>query len=234
MYCVHCGAEGAAAFCAECGQRQDPIVGKDDSPTESVDAIIEAVMHWTESIQYETVLGNPDARNRIAFVARDTQQGITGEDLLAVFDAVSPVGVSLVKLSKLIVPICDKLGIKTDRQAQHAFVAPPGRVLLATLCAMASKSLVIAEVRQDVEKCYLSAEIPATLITHCGKLQILLEVRDGYVQVSLATTISAQWYDWGKSTRLIREIFAAIDNDLRDQQAQQLASSDSVSFRQVA
>ncbi|GAA4463102.1 hypothetical protein [Novipirellula rosea] len=234
MYCVHCGADGAATFCAKCGQRQEPLVGDDppsaessDSIIEAVDnkaAVIEAVIHWTDSIQYETVLASDDARKRITLAARDSRQGVTGEDLLAVFDAVSPIGFSLVKLSKVILPICDKLGLKTDRHATEVFFAPPGRVLLATLCALAAKSLMIAEVHQDIDKCSLTAELPSTLITNCGKLHLLLEESDGCVQVSVATTISAQWYDWGKSKRLIAEIFAAIDSDLHLQQSDQRAA----------
>lgn len=42
---------------------------------------------------------------------RLTNRVNTGDDLLAVFDAVSNVGFSLEKLSKAIVPISDKLGI---------------------------------------------------------------------------------------------------------------------------
>ncbi len=234
MYCVHCGADGAATFCAKCGQRQELLVAEESPSSKSSDSIveaadneavmIEAVIHWTESIQYETVLASEDARNRITLAARDSRQGVTGEDLLAVFDAVSPIGFSLVKLSKVILPICDKLGLKTDRHATEVFFAPPGRVLLATLCALAAKSLMIAEVHQDIDKCSLTAALPSTLITNCGKLHLLLEESDGCVQVSVATTISAQWYDWGKSKRLIAEIFAAINSDLHHQQSDQHAA----------
>jgi hypothetical protein len=37
--------------------------------------------------------------------------------------------------------------------------------------------------------------------------------------VSLATSISGQWYDFGKSKRLIDEMFDSIHRDLTSQQA---------------
>lgn len=213
MYCVHCGAEGAVSFCASCGQRQRAdAIDKDQavansSVSESLStdsaspilAIVVSEANWTESIQYETVLAQIEARDRISAAGRSAVEGVTSEDLLAVFDAVSPIGFSLGKFTNAILPIYDKLGIKTGHESKGIFDAPPGRVMLAVLCTLAAKSLTITDVHQDPGKCSLSAEIPSGLITNRGKLNILIEVHQMFVSVSLATTISGQWYDWGRS-----------------------------------
>jgi hypothetical protein len=233
MYCVHCGAEGAATFCAACGQRQNLVAqfrfesDKVDldgrvsvtNPSNAGGSAIESSVHWTKSIQYEAVLAHPEARVRLSAAGRNAVEGVTGDDLLAVFDAVSPIGFSLGKLTNAILPIYDKLGIKTGHESQGIFDAPAGRVMLAVLCTLAAKSLTIAEVRQDSNECSLSAEIPSGLITNRGKLHVLIAVHDLYVRVSLGTTISGQWYDFGKSKRLIDEMFEAIRVDLTNQQS---------------
>lgn len=233
MYCIHCGADNAATFCAACGQRQSvdskvhfesdvveaDVSNSEPSSSSSDGSTAQSSICWTESIQYETVLASPEPRERILAAGRRASKGVTGDDLLAVFDAVSPIGFSLGKFTNAILPIYDKLGIKTDRESQAIFDAPPGRVMLAALCTLAAKSLAIADVCQDPGKCSLSAEIPSGLITNRGKLHVLISVHDLYVRVSLATTISGQWYDFGKSKRLIDEMFEAIQGDLTSQQS---------------
>ena len=144
---------------------------------------------------------------------------MTGDDLLAVFDAISPIGFSLGKFTHAILPIDDKRGIKTGHQSQGIFDSPPGRVILAVLCTLAGESLAIASVHQDPDTCSLSADIPSGLITNRGELHILIAVHELYVSMSLAATISGQWYDWGKSKRLADEIFSAVHGDLTNQQS---------------
>ncbi|TWU56713.1 hypothetical protein Poly51_26300 [Rubripirellula tenax] len=246
MFCVHCGADGAARFCAACGKNQTDLAGPFDTPEvvdldvalthsiETSDAIVDAILvddasDWTKSIQYQTVLNHPVARNRITASAKKSQPGVTGEDLLEVFDAVSPIGFSLAKFTKAILPIYDKLGIKTDRQAQSIFDAVPGRLMLATLCTIASKALVIDQVHQGPDQCSLSAELPSGLITNRGRIHILIEVCEGYSRITLNTTISGQLYDWGKSTRLMTDMLAEIHSDLTDQ-----LSGHSPRYRRIA
>ncbi len=225
MFCVHCGAEGAAVFCPACGRRQS---AEDSRPASKAqpqlhdpdadDGILEALVVESDSFQYETLLADAEARERIAAAGRVAPQGVTSEDLLAVFDAVSPIGISLGKLTTAIVPIYDKLGIKTSRHSQGIFDAPPRCVMLAVLCTLAAKGMVVAKVHQDTDKCSLIADIPPGLITNRGQMAILIAAHDAYVQVSFATTISGQWYDWGKSERMMDDLFASIRADLTDQQ----------------
>lgn len=223
MYCVHCGAQGAMTFCAVCGQHQSAHVTTAGDTVAFADEVVPATLHWSESIQYDLVVAQSDARGRIAAAGRKAGHSITGDDLLAIFDAVSPIGFSLGSLTKAVVPIYEKMGIRTAREATRVFPEGPGRVMLACLCALATKSLVIAEVHQDVEKCSLTADIPSSLITNRGRLHLLLAECDRGVEVTLAVTIAGQWFDWGKSARLIDETFLFIQTDLVTQQSEQIS-----------
>ena len=118
-------------------------------------------------------------------------------------------------------PIVDKLGIRTTNQSQAVWQVDAGRVLLAYLCSLASKSLEVTDVQQEVDSCSLSAKIPLGIITNPGKVVTKLESNSGWVRATLVVTISGQWYDWGKSKRLIEDILVGINADLIDQNAGQ-------------
>ncbi|TWU45851.1 hypothetical protein Q31b_10270 [Novipirellula aureliae] len=211
MYCFQCGAAGAVAFCPACGQ--DQLASRRSVANETNTASI----HWTDSIDYETIIAHPDVRSRLGAIRPCGMRGLSGEDLLSIFDAVSPIGFSLGKLTTAILPIYDKLGIKTDYQSEALCDAPTGRVMLAVLSSLAIKSLAIAEVQQGETQCLLISDIPAGLITNRGRMNILLEKENALVRVSMASTISAQWYDWGKSKNLQQSLFDEIRRELLDQ-----------------
>ncbi len=224
MYCIHCGASGAKNFCASCGSSQTAESTSKLAPVDQENLvqdgndIIIAELHWIESLQYEIIINSVEARTRIAACASGVAEGVTGDDLLAVFDAVSTIGFSLGKLTKAILPIYDKLGIKTNYETQMHFAAPPGRVLLAALCAMASRGLKIDQVQQSTDACSLNAKITSGIITNGGQLRIMLTKQERVVQVEISATISGQWYDWGKSQGLAEAVRAKISQDIGDQQ----------------
>ncbi len=211
-YCVHCGADGALAFCSRCGQSQ-----ASDSANSEPSAL--PMGDWITSIHYEQLLTHPEPRQRIAAASRGAREGITSENLLAVFDAVNPTGISFEKLAQAVVPICDKMGLHTGHQSQCAYNAPPGRLFVATLCTLAANALVVDQVDQQATQCALVATIPSGWITNRGKLHVLVEDRQRYTELSLGVRIAGQWYDWGKSKRMISAIFSAVDADLADQDA---------------
>ncbi len=172
---------------------------------------------WTMQLNYETVLSISMARARIAAAGRNASIGLTSQDLLAIFDAVSPVGVSLQKLNTALMPIYDKLGIKTLRWGQERFVASPGRVLLALLCVIARESLTVTEVEQDVDLCQMAVEIPSSLLTNPGQLFVVLQSDVSGVYLEMRTRIPGQLVDFGVSNRLIQTIITGINSDLQSQ-----------------
>ncbi len=172
---------------------------------------------WTQELNYQAVLSATDARKRIAAAGWGVTPGLTADDLLAIFDAVSPIGVSLQKLNGALLPIYDKIGIKTLRWARGSFIAPPGRVLLALMCVLAKNSLEVAEVHQEVQQCGLTVKIPSSLYTNQGQLLVLLRHESTMVQMEIRTRILGQYFDWGKSKRLIDHLFSGIQADLTQQ-----------------
>lgn len=224
MYCVHCGAEGAATYCGKCGKLQKPSQTASSSRTD--DSIVPASevidpTDWVTSLDYHRLLEFKEPRQRIVAASKKCRPGVTGEDVLAILEAVAISKVSLTKLTHAIVPIMDKLGFRTTNQSQSVWRVEAGRILLAYLCSLASKSLEVTDVEQKEDSCVLSAKIPLGIFTNPGKVITTLETNSGWVRVTLAATISGQWHDWGKSKRLIEDILAGINADLIDQSAGQ-------------
>ena len=217
MYCFRCGASGVGAYCPACGQDQS---ASDRSESET---IAEATLAWSESINYELIIAHPEVRQHLSTIRPRTMRGLTGEDLLSVFDAVSPIGFSLGKLTSAVLPIYDKLGINTQHQTETEFGTPAGRLMLAVLSSLAYKSLAIDAVEQGTNQCLLTVKIPSGLITNRGQTSILLERLSAAVRVVMSTTLSAQLYDWGKSKRLQQELLELIRLYLHDQDGTQEA-----------
>lgn len=215
MYCFHCGASGVAAFCPSCGQDQSL------ASHSKYETIVETTLAWSESINYECIIAQPEVRQHLSAVRPRGMRGLSGEDLLSVFDAISPIGFSLGKLTSAVLPIYDKLGIKTQHQSEAEFQVPAGRLMLAALSSLACKSLTIDAVEQGANQCLLISKIPSGLITNRGQLSILLERSNTAVRVVMSTTLSAQLYDWGKSKRLQQELFELLRTYLHDQQMTQ-------------
>jgi hypothetical protein len=211
MYCVHCGADGAAAFCRQCGKSQDadaPIVAS--LPPARPNA-------WTNQLQYRALLEYDEPRARIRAASKRAKTGISGEDVLAVLDAVIPSPIALSKVTHVMVPIVDRLGIRTKNELQAVWQAQPGRVLLGFVCSLATKSLSVTDVEQEAAECTLSANVPLGIFTNPGVVNAKFETQSGWVRGTFRITIAGQWYDWGKSKRLLEELVAGINHDLADQ-----------------
>lgn len=208
MYCFRCGAPDVGAFCPACGQNQS--AASRGAPERPAEPVVEATLAWSDSLNYELVIADAEVRQHLSAVQPSGLRGVSGDDLLKVFDAVSPIGFSLGKLSSAVLPIYDKLGIKTQHQSEAKFHTPAGRLMLAALSSLAHKSLTIDAVEQGTNQCLLISKIPSGLITNRGQLSILLERQGPAVRVVMSTTLSAQLYDWGKSKRLQQELFELI------------------------
>jgi len=211
MYCSNCGVKAGGNFCAACGANlQTPgepqIAGEPQMPTPPSD--------WTDEIVYETLLLHPDVRERVAKASQQCKQGINGEDLLSLYDSVDPTGVPVGKLVMGMVPIMDRIGIKTGKKSELTLRAPAGKTLVAILCGMARKGFEIQKVDQSDEGCVLTALIPSTMWTYRGELVVGVERSQGSMHIQAAAKISGQLIDWGKSDKTLREFFEEIRREL--------------------
>jgi hypothetical protein len=80
-------------------------------------------------------------------------------------------------------------------QTQAIWQFDAGRVLLATLCSLAFKSLEVTDVQHEKDSCLLSTKIPIGIITNPGKVAIKIETNSGWVRATMSVTISGQWFD---------------------------------------
>ena len=111
MYCIHCGAEQAANYCRKCGKSQT-VATSDASQVHDAQVIQTSQCidrdDWVKHLDYHQLLRCEEPRRRIAAASSKSKPGVTGDDVLALFEAVSPTKLSISKLTHAIVPIVDK------------------------------------------------------------------------------------------------------------------------------
>ena len=222
MFCSNCGVKANGKFCSACGaQLQTPTAVPELSIFEELPT--PPTGNWVDEIVYDRILQHPQVRDRIAKAALLCEKKMTGEEMLALFDKVVTTGVSFEKLTEVLVPVFDRMGLRTGKRAETSLNAPAGRALLATLCTFARQGYAMKNVDQLDDGCLLTATIPSTMWTYRGDLMVGLTQLDGSIQIQAATKIPGQLIDWGKSKRVLDELFGEIHNDLSLQRAEALA-----------
>ncbi|MDA7980726.1 MAG: hypothetical protein MPJ50_18375 [Pirellulales bacterium] len=172
MYCPECGVDGSGKFCVECGTKLSNADKTKDASTSKDGDLLTG--DWTIESRYERLIRYPFVRDQITLAGQGRPNRVSGEQLLKLYDTVASPGVSLEKLSVAILPILDGIGVKTASQAEYQAVVAPGRLLLATLCALASGGYDIENVDQLSNSCIIMAFLPATLITNRGKIVVTI------------------------------------------------------------
>lgn len=257
-FCVHCGVDGALAFCHSCGQPQPGTsqsgllhasmsrtsasgadsndracdgptvvalagsrgyrsISNDSSPDRRQSHGVST--DWAGRLDYQLVIQQPAVRAMLQRAASVAKRSIDSRDILALIDAISTIPVSVGSLTDALVPIVDKLGIRTARSSAGSFRAPAGRILAAALCAQVELGCVLEKVRQEPERCALVARIPRNLFIWQGQLTTMIERRAEDCLVQVSAVIAGQWYDWGKSNQLIQLTLSKIADNLACPQA---------------
>jgi len=206
MYCSHCGAQAGGNFCSACGTRLLAVDTDDITSAASLD--------WTEEIDYERLARDPHVRGQLAAAAGRARPGLTGEQLLAVVDVCVPTGVSLGKLTEALLPIYDRMGIRTGTESNLAMSVPPGRALLAVLCGLVARGMELSGVEQQPDGCLLTAAVPSTVFSNRGEIAVTVAQHGGAIEIHAAVKIIGQLYDWGKSKRLLEDFFQELRREL--------------------
>jgi len=222
MFCSNCGTKANGNFCAACGaQLQTPSAAPEQPVFE--EATLPLVGDWVDEIIYDRLLQHPEVRDRIAKASQRCEKKMTGEEMIAIFDKVVTTGVPIGTLTGVLVPVFERMGLRTGKRAETSLKAPAGRTLLATLCAFASQGYEIKKVDQLNDGCLLTATIPSTMWTYQGDLVVGFSQLDESIQLQATTKIPGQLIDWGKSKRVLDELFNEIRSDLSSQRAEALA-----------
>jgi hypothetical protein len=156
MFCSNCGAEGTGNFCAKCGS---PLRGQAIMP--------EALPRdWSSELRYETLVRIPEVRDLIAQAASAKQKHMSAEDFLEAADKLMSLavpGLALKTVAEVVVPIFEHLGIKTGKTRSEMMQSPPGKAIVAVLCAFARQGQEIRQVQQFANGCLFEAAIPSDM-----------------------------------------------------------------------
>ena len=201
MFCSECGKPAKGKFCSHCGAPLEIS----ESAVEVVP--IELVPEWDREVQYETILKYPDVRETIERYTRQAPKQMTGEQFLALADKLVPLGVSLGGLAAVAQPLFASLGVKTGKEQAHHVPAPVGRVIVRALCSLARHGQKLRGVTQAADGCLLEATLPSDMFALEGNLLVSVRRNGSQAEVSGATRISGQLFDWGKSNRCLDQLF---------------------------
>ena len=212
LFCSECGKPARGKFCSDCGAPlATPAAVVERLPGELVPVEIvsaELVPDWDREVQYETILKFPGVRDTIERHARQSPKRMTGEQFLALADKLVPLGVSYEGLAAVVQPISARLGLKTGKQRAEQVPAPVGRVLVRALCSLARHGQTLRSVTQAADGCLLEAALPSDLLTLEGDLLVSVRRCGSHAEVTGATRIAGQLFDWGKSNRCLDQLFA--------------------------
>lgn len=204
MFCSNCGVHAEGNFCSACGHRLSGCQSDGIADAEVVD--------WTELLDYEALLRMPEIRDRISRAANQATTRLSGEEFLQFCDkALQPLtGVPLTTVAKIVQPIYGKLGIKTGKLRSYVFAQSPGKILVELLCTLASHGHKLLDVVSTSDGCVLKASIPADIRSLQGELLVTIKRQSTGVLVEAATLIQGAWFDWGKSSRCLEQLFGRL------------------------
>jgi hypothetical protein len=207
MYCINCGLQLKAEFCAVCGTRAV-------QPEETREAT--SAGDWKREIRYAVLLYFPEVRDRLAAVP-ECAKSISGEQWLDLAEkAFNPLGgVSVKTVAAIAAPLYAKMGIKTGKARSAILDAPPGEVMVEVLCALRKHGLPLVNVHQGESGCVFEAKLPSDFWAFEGQVVVTIECTGTQTKVDAATNIPGQLFDWGKSMRYLDAIFG----DLRTKAA---------------
>jgi hypothetical protein len=212
MFCTECGQPAGAAsagkFCGHCGF---PVAAGLERPAVAA----EVLPDWEQEVRYEQLLQYPHVRLLIEQHTRLAKQRMTGEQFLALADKLIPQPVSMEGLAAVTQTAFAKLGIRTDKHREERIAAPVGEIIVRALCSLARHGQKLRNVTQAADGCVLEASLPSDLLSLQGDLLVTIR-RSALSQanqhcpitvVSATASIPGQWYDWGKNSRSLDNLF---------------------------
>lgn len=161
-----------------------------------------------DEVRYDVLIQNPEVRVAIQRHAAMAKKGMSGEDFLKLCDSLILPGVPLSLLASVFQPLYAKAGIKTGKQRVEQVDAPTGKVIVRALCSLAKHAQQLRRVTQATDGCGLEAVLASDMWSFEGELLIGLRRQGPSTEVTGRTIIKGQLYDWGKSKRCLKRLFA--------------------------
>src|SRR5262249_19512019 len=135
------------------------------------------------------------------------------EQFLELASTLMPHGVRLDKIAPMVQRLYAKWGIGIDKQRREEIDAPVGRVILRLLCSLARRGRALRTVQQAGDGCVFEAVLPSDLFSLRGVLVVPVRRHEAKTDVTAATKIAGQYFDWGKSRRCLTELFGDLQAD---------------------
>mgnify|MGYP000684047336 FL=1 len=203
LFCPKCEIKIEGNFCSECGTEGASLNVKKRPPA----------TNWREENDLGKIIKNPDVQVFIKRFSNESQRSISAEEFLKKMDTLflPSTGVSLKKLTDVVVPIYTKLGIKTGKSKTEHFEYSIQEVLLKLLCSLVKHKYPLHEVQEVHNGILLIAGIPSSMKTFGGDIIISIEKLAAKTSVRVDAKIKGQLFDWGESKSVIKNLFADID-----------------------
>jgi hypothetical protein len=226
MYCSECGKPATGKFCSNCGAplaaasavaavttAAPPSLPVTQFATGPVPAPHVAFVNWEQEWRYDELIKVPEVRQTIERHLKMARTPITGEQFSKLADKILQNPVPTDKLAAFAQPIMGSFGIRTGKERTAIIEAPIGRVMLRVLCSMARHGQSVRGVKQGSDGCAFDALLPSDPMSLEGDLTISVRRRDMTTEVTAATNIKGQLYDWGKSRRCLDVFFEDLQLD---------------------
>lgn len=214
MVCSQCGSAASGRFCSQCGEKlvltAEPILVAEVVRPGSPPPL---PFRWEHDCCYEKLIAHPAVRPVLAQHAAQAKTGITGEQFLSACDKLISSPVSFAGVAALVQPLYASWGMRTGKQRCEQISAPAGRALARVLCSLARHGQTIQRVEQGPHGCHLTATLPSSLCSFAGELKLLVEAHGTLSQLTAETIVPGQLYDWGKSRRVLDQLFQDIQHD---------------------
>lgn len=217
MFCTNCGrrlSEGHR-YCGACGTpvglTADPVP---DAPATAAPVRTGDAPPWTDTVDYREVLADPEVAALIAGAADTNPGGMSADAFLTSAKpllAMTPARLVPVKLLAEVAPdLYARMGISTTKQDSARYDAPPGRVIAAILCSLASRGQTLREGAQAEDGCVLTGVLPSSAWHWAGTIAAEI-ARDGTsTTVSATVNIPGQAFAWGRGTKAAAELLADV------------------------
>lgn len=209
MFCSNCGVQASGNFCSGCGHR---LVAVESAPPVPVG-------DWEDDVDPKTLLERPEVRAMIERSAAQAKKPVPVEEYFKLYDKLGVLPISAGTLVGIAQPFWAKLGVKTGKSRTESIAAPTGCVLAALFCSLARNGRKVLDTQRGSDGCVVTAELPSDLFSMAGELVVAVQRVPGGTKVEAATSIKGQYFDWGKSTRCLNELFDDLRSASGDRQA---------------
>lgn len=206
MCCSECGERAHGKFCSHCGARLQTA----DSATTKPE-VVGRIGDWSQEVRHEVLMQVPEVRAAIERHARLAKKGLTGEQVLELYEKLVPIGIPMAKLVGIIAPLYSKWGINTGKERTGNLDMCIGHAIVQVLCSLAEHGQTVRGIEQAEDGCTIIAELPSDVRSLQGDLTITLRRDGNRTQLYAATRIKGQWMDWGKSRNTLDKLFSDLE-----------------------